>query len=152
MTLQIPHDAWILVGDGEKALFLRNDGDESFPNLVTMDVIQHANPATRDQGSDRPGRFSNGPSVQRSAVENTDWHRIEKDRFASEMTGHLRKAALDNAFSHLIVVAPPHVLGELRHAMDKHVQARVLVEIDKDLTNHPVHEIERVLVEKSGNG
>lgn len=150
MTLQLPHDAWILVGDGEKALFLRNDGDEAFPNLVTMDVIQHANPATHDQGSDRPGRFSNGPSMQRSAVENTDWHRIEKDRFASEMADHLSKAALDNAFSHLIVVAPPHVLGELRHAMDKHVQARVLVEIDKDLTNHPVHEIERILVEKSG--
>jgi protein required for attachment to host cells len=150
MTLQIPHGTWILVGDGEKALFLRNDGDADFPNLVTMNVVHHDNPATHDQGSDRPGRYSNGPSVQRSAVENTDWHRVEKDRFAAELADQLRQPALDGAFSHLIVVAPPHVLGELRHAMDKHVQAKVLAEIDKNLTKHPVHEIERILVEKSG--
>jgi len=30
--LAIPHDAVIFVGDGRKALFLRNDGDEkNFP-------------------------------------------------------------------------------------------------------------------------
>jgi len=150
MTLNIPHNAWILVGDGEKALILRNDGDEKFPNLVTEQVMRHENPPTRDQGSDRPGRRPDGPGVHRSAVENTDWHRMEKERFAHEMAGHLRQAALDNAFAHLVVVAPPHVLGELRQAMDKAVQTKILAEIDKDLTKHPVHEIERILVEKSG--
>ena len=33
--LKIPHNALIFVGDGRKALFLRNDGDEEFPNLKT---------------------------------------------------------------------------------------------------------------------
>ena len=56
MTLNIPHNAWILVGDGERALILRNDGDEKFPNLVTQEAIRHENPATREQGTDRPGR------------------------------------------------------------------------------------------------
>ena len=31
--LKIPHNAFVFVGDGRKALFLRNDGDEKFPNL-----------------------------------------------------------------------------------------------------------------------
>ncbi len=31
----IPHDAIIFVGDGRKALFLRNDGDEKFANFVS---------------------------------------------------------------------------------------------------------------------
>jgi len=31
----IPHDALVFVGDGAKALFLRNDGDEKFANFVT---------------------------------------------------------------------------------------------------------------------
>ena len=31
--LSMPHDAMIFVGDGQKALFLRNKGDEKFPNL-----------------------------------------------------------------------------------------------------------------------
>ncbi len=29
--LALPHDAFVLVGDGRKALFLRNAGDEKFP-------------------------------------------------------------------------------------------------------------------------
>ena len=36
--LRIPHDAFVLVGDGRKALFLRNDGDEKFPNLKVEQV------------------------------------------------------------------------------------------------------------------
>jgi len=33
--LKIPHNAFVFVGDGRKALFLRNEGDEKFPNLKT---------------------------------------------------------------------------------------------------------------------
>jgi protein required for attachment to host cells len=32
-TLEIPHGAFVFVGDGEKALFLRNVGDEEYPHL-----------------------------------------------------------------------------------------------------------------------
>ena len=30
--IDIPHDAFVFVGDGRKALFLRNEGDAKFPN------------------------------------------------------------------------------------------------------------------------
>ncbi len=36
---QILHNAFVFVGDGRKALFLRNDGDEKFPNLETERVF-----------------------------------------------------------------------------------------------------------------
>ena len=55
--MSIPHDAIVFVGDGRKALFLRNAGDEKFPNLKTERVFVDQNPATHDQGSDRPGRL-----------------------------------------------------------------------------------------------
>jgi protein required for attachment to host cells len=42
--LATPHDAMIFVGDGRKALFLRNDGDEKFPNLKTEQVFADENP------------------------------------------------------------------------------------------------------------
>jgi protein required for attachment to host cells len=29
--LRIEHNAWVMVGDGEKALFFRNEGDETIP-------------------------------------------------------------------------------------------------------------------------
>ena len=34
--LEIPHDAFVFVGDGRKALFLRNVGDEVFPNFRAL--------------------------------------------------------------------------------------------------------------------
>jgi protein required for attachment to host cells len=149
MSLRIPHNAWILVGDGEKALFFRNEGDADYPNLVTLEVLQHENPPTHEQGSDRPGRYNDGPQVQRSAVDDTDWHELEKKRFASELATHLYQAAHRNEFDHLIVVAPPRVLGELRQSFHKEVQSRIVAEIDKELTKHPIHEIERILVTKT---
>jgi protein required for attachment to host cells len=53
--LAILHDAIIFVGDGRKALFLRNDGDEKFPNLKTKQVFTEENPSSHEQGTDKPG-------------------------------------------------------------------------------------------------
>tara|TARA_R110002096_G_scaffold97487_5_gene217285 strand:- start:1298 stop:1750 length:453 start_codon:yes stop_codon:yes gene_type:complete len=150
MTLSIPHNAWVFVGDGEKALLFINDGDDVHPNLITMAVEEQENPRTEEQGTDKPGRVNDGMNLHRSAVEQTDWHRIEQDRFAAAMADRLYKAAHRGEFDKLIVVAPPRILGELRHAFHKEVQDRIVVEVNKNLTNHPVHEIERVLVQKSG--
>ena len=35
----IPHNAFIFVGDGQKALVLRNDGDAQYLNLKTEEVF-----------------------------------------------------------------------------------------------------------------
>jgi protein required for attachment to host cells len=40
--ISIPHDAIVFVGDGRKALFLRNAGDEKFPNLKIAQPITRA--------------------------------------------------------------------------------------------------------------
>src|ERR1019366_4467011 len=72
--LKIPHNAYVFVGDGRKALFLRNDGDEKFPNLKTEKVIEEENPSSHEQCTERPGHIGKGS--QRSAVEPTDWHDI----------------------------------------------------------------------------
>ena len=51
----IPHDAWVFIGDGQKALFLRNDGDEKFLNLKAERVFAEDNPPAHEQGTDHPG-------------------------------------------------------------------------------------------------
>jgi hypothetical protein len=48
--LAIPHNAWVFVSDGHKALFLRNAGDEEFPNLTTQRVFADENPRTHEPG------------------------------------------------------------------------------------------------------
>jgi len=143
--IQIAHDAWVLVGDGEKALVFRNEGDEKFPNLQVIQVMETENPLTKDQGSDEPGRRHDGPGPQKSAMEPTDWHTIEKHRFAKEMADALYKAAHKGRFSQLVVVAPPMTLGDLRKEFHKEVKDKVVAEFDKTLTGHPPSEIEKIL-------
>jgi protein required for attachment to host cells len=146
-NVRLKHGLWILVADGEKALFLKNDGDARSPDLNVVREVRDDNPATRDQGTDRPGRFSDGPSAHKSAVADTDWHRIEKERFADEIAERLYKMAHRGDFKEIVLIAPPLVLGEMRRKLHKEVSDRILAEVPKTLTNHPVPEIERMLQE-----
>jgi protein required for attachment to host cells len=41
MHHKLAHGAWVFVGDGQKALFLINEGDEKFPNLRRLAVEEH---------------------------------------------------------------------------------------------------------------
>jgi len=142
--LALPHDAFVFVGDGRKALFLRNAGDEKFPNLATERVFADDNPPTHEQGTDRPGRaFSGAHAIGRSAVEATDWHEIEEHRFAQRVSAALERLVRERDAPALVIVAPPRTLADLRRALHADVKARIVGEIDKDLTNHPVREIER---------
>jgi protein required for attachment to host cells len=144
--LKIPHDAIIFVGDGRKALFLRNEGDEKFPNLKTEKVFEHLNPSTHEQGSERPGRVSGSHSGRRSAIEPVDWHDLEERRFTREVAAAAELIIRSGKAKALVVVAPPRTLAELRLAFHPDVKRHILAEFDKDLTKHPVGEIERHLV------
>src|SRR5512136_2282802 len=122
--LKIPHDAFVLVGDGRKALFLRNEGDEKFPNLKTERLFEDENPPTHEQGSERPGRVSKAlGSGQRSAVEPVDWHQIEEHRFAKKVAAAMEQVVRTRKAPALVVVAPPRTLAELRGAFHRDVQA-----------------------------
>ncbi|MDP3738883.1 MAG: host attachment family protein [Hyphomonadaceae bacterium] len=143
--LMIEHDAWVMVGDGEKALFFRNEGDAMHPNLEVMNVLEHENPPTREQGTDRPGRAFASVGNHRSAMQEVNWHKLEKHRFAKEIADTLYTAAHKGRYSKLILAAPPMTMGDLRKALHKEVSDRVVAEVSKDLTNMPPHEIERVL-------
>jgi protein required for attachment to host cells len=142
---RLKHGLWVVVADGEKALFLKNEGDATYPNLTVVREMREENPPNRDQGSDRPGRYNDGPSVHRSAVEEVDWHRVAKERFADEITERLYKLAHKDEFKELVIVAPPLVLGEMRKKMHKEVSEKVVGEIPKTLTNQPIHDIEKLL-------
>jgi protein required for attachment to host cells len=145
--LAVPHDAFVFVGDGHKALFLRNAGDEKYPNFKAERVFVDENPPTHEQGTDRPGRaFKRAGTNLRSGVEETDWHELEKHRFAQRVAAAMERLVHEQEVKALVVVAPPRTLADLRGAFHPDVKGRIIAEIDKDLTKHPVHEIERHLV------
>ncbi len=144
---KVPHNALVFVGDGRKALFLRNAGDAITPALRIEQVFEDENPATHAQGSDRPGRVSEAALTgRRSAIQPTDWHDIEEHRFARKVAAAIEQMVRSSKVKTLIVVAPPKTLAELRNAFHSDVKACVVAEINKDLTNLPVAEIEKHLV------
>lgn len=141
----LENGTWVLVADGEKALFLVNATDAENPHLEVRREKHQDNPPDREQGTDRPGRFADSGVGQRSAVQETDWHQLAKDRFADELAGMLYKSAHRGDFDRLVIVAPPRTLGELRSKMHAEVAEKVVAEIDKTLTNHPLTEIEKLV-------
>ena len=143
--MQVPHNSFVLVADGQKMLFFRNEGDNDYPNLTVESKEVQDNPADRDQKTDAPGRAASSVGTARSAMEEVDYHQQEEDRFAADAAEMLKDRALQNNFDSLIVVAPPRTLGELRKHYHKEVEKRLIGEIAKDLTGHPVDEIERII-------
>lgn len=147
--MRIPHDAMVMVADGRKMLLFRNEGDDVYPKLEVVSHEEKPIPAAEEMGTDAPGSIQQFGGVPRSDYENTDFHQLEEDRFAAEAAEMLRRRALRNEFSKLIVVAPPKALGELRKHYHKEVEARLLGEIPKDLTNRPTDEIEALIVKSA---
>lgn len=167
--MQVPHNAFVVVADGRKMLFLRNEGDEVHPNLQVERKRVQDNPKDSDQKTDLAGASSStqsGPgsppaaqggsmhargggaqfAPSRGTMGETDYHQMEEDKFAAETAELLKKRALNNDFETLIIVAPPKTLGELRKHYHKEVENRLTGEIDKDLTRHTIPEIEQALI------
>jgi protein required for attachment to host cells len=144
--IHLPHDAIVFIGDGSKVLFLRNAGDEKFPYLKTEQVFVDHNPPTHDQGTDKPGRSFSSVGHGRSAVEQTDWHELEKHHFAVKVGEALEKLVRERNVKAIVIAAPPRTLADLRRIFHNDVKSRIIAEIDKDFTKYPVNEIEKRLL------
>lgn len=142
---RITTGSWVLVADGEKALFLENVGDAQDLHLQVVRKDRQENPPAAEQGTDRPGRKSDGPSGHRSAMDDTDWHELEKHRFAKNLAEVLYQYAHKGRFEKIVVVAAPDILGDLRGELHEEVQSRIVGEVPKTLTGHPIDDIERLV-------
>ena len=143
---RMPSGAIVFIGDGRKALFLRNAGDAKFPHLVAEKVLVSDNPSTHEQGTDRPGRaFKGAGTHRRASMETTDWHELGEHEFARRAAAALEQLVREGTVEAIVVVAPPRTLAELRERFSPAVKQLIIAEIDKDLTKHPVAEIEKHL-------
>lgn len=143
--MQIPHNSVILVADGRKSLFFRNQGNPGSPDLGVLEKETHPNPAHHEQASDLAGQSMKTADGRGGSMGEVDFHQQEEDRFAAATAAMLKDRALRNDYDHLVVVAPPRTLGELRKHYHKEVEKRLVGELPKDLVNMPVGEIEKIL-------
>ncbi|VCU58952.1 Bll7960 protein [Tritonibacter mobilis] len=136
---------FILVTDSEKALLLENITDAQDPHFEVRKKEEQENPSDREQSANRPGRKQDTGVGQRSALDDTDWHELAKERFADDIADLLYERAHRGKLGPVIIVASPQLLGDLRPKLHKEVQDLIQGEIPKTLTNHPITEIERIV-------
>ena len=116
----------------QKFLLLRNTGQAFEPKLERVaepDLLltnfsagaRHPDPAGQRSGSG--DELAHGTAI-------AEW---------------LNDKALKGDLGDIVIAADPRTLGQIRQHYHKETQARIVGEIDKDLTNLPVPEIEKAL-------
>ena len=135
--MKLPHDALVVLADGEKHLLLTNAGDGDLPDLRVVAAATRPTRRNAEQGSDRPGRYP-APGGRREAVEQTDWRRLDKARFAEELARRLNETEAPA----IALMADPRTLGAVRSALTDAARARIVVEIPVNLAHATVAAIE----------
>ena len=132
--MQLPKGAILAVADGEKLSLFRNSGDETHPKLA---ALPDAEVGTDNKGSG--GRHH-------SSSANPDDKRLDEDGFAAGVAALLNKRVLGGHVEHLVIIADPKTLGEMRKHYHAKLSAVLLKEIAKDLTGHSAGDIEKTLL------
>jgi protein required for attachment to host cells len=124
---------WIVVADGGQARILTCEAglaglqqppNSSFsdPQLPTHEMVTDRQPSVR-----RPmGKTSHAVGPK------SDPHKQRKMQFTKDLFGHIEQAAKSGAFEHLIIVAPPSVLGEIRKDLSPGLQRLLHAEYAHD--------------------
>jgi protein required for attachment to host cells len=75
-----------------------------------------------------------------------DFHQQGEDRWIREAAEEVNRRALANDFEALAVVIPPKALGEFRKKLHKEAERRIVLTVNKTMTDRPIPDIEELLV------
>ncbi len=135
--MQIPENTLVVVADGGSARVFTNVGDGR-----TLQLKQHEELQVQDISAQ--GVSGQGPSG--AVPKDMSISQLNEATFAKQLAQQLNDDALNNRYSHLILIADPKTLGHIRPQLHKEVASRLLKEIAKDFTNAPLDDIQRALV------
>jgi protein required for attachment to host cells len=131
--MKVPHQALVVLANGERVLLMRNVGQPFEPKLEKvgeLDLeltnfsagVRHQNPVQRN-GSTDIDELAHGAAI-------AEW---------------LNNKTLNGEAEPLVIAADPKTLGQIRQRCHKELQSRIVGEVAKDLTNQPLESIERAL-------
>ncbi len=141
------HKACLLVCDGHRALFVVNEGHPGHLDLhVQREVSRHAPAHNAQMGTDRPGLSRNVTGTAGTSLPGADWHRLDEEAFMNRSLAEFGAFAKETGADQVGFVAPPHALAALRKHMPHALKEQCVLEVDKDLTKHPVSEMQKILL------
>ncbi|WP_048884786.1 host attachment protein [Aurantiacibacter atlanticus] len=133
--MKCPHMAHVALVDGERFVFLRNEGQIFEPSLkkIAEPKLEATNFSAGVKHQDTAGQMKG----------NTDLNELAHGAAAAEW---LNAKALAGEIDELVVIADPKTLGEMRRHYHKELEKRIIGELDKSLTSEPLAKIEKLLV------
>ena len=141
-----PDRTWIVIADGAHVSVVQCvPGDAQLIDVDDMHLAAEL-PPSRELVSDRPGRSFESQGRTRHAKEGrSDPHRELKRSFAKSIATRLKAKLDEKRYEHLILIAPPVTLGDLRSALHRQVRDRVRAELPQDLVKLPPRKLRRHL-------
>lgn len=128
---RIPEGTLVVVADGEGARVFRNVGKGTAVSLKQEDLLEVQN--VNDEGP-------SGVAPPEQTGQQTD-----EATFAKQLAQQLNHGALTNQYEHVVLIADPQTLGQVRPQLHKEVLQRLHGELAKTFTNAPLEDIERAL-------
>jgi protein required for attachment to host cells/uncharacterized membrane protein YsdA (DUF1294 family) len=126
----IPAGTWVVVADGTGARLLENIGKQG----VSLRQKTMLSPVDLDH---------EGPSGV--APPEQTGQQTNEATFAKQLAHRLNAGALQHEYEHLVLVADPQTLGQIRPQLHQETRARLVGELAKTLTGAPLGDIERAL-------
>lgn len=127
---RIPANSLVMVADGTGARLFRNAGKDARLSLHQDSVLE-----PQDINDDGPSGVMPPDSDMR----------IDEATFAKQLAHRLNEGALRQEYDHVVLVADPRTLGQMRPLLHKEVSQRMVAEVSKTLTRSPLADIERAL-------
>jgi protein required for attachment to host cells len=131
--MELPKNTLVAVADGEKLVLFRNGGNGAAPELTALpDIV--VDDHNMGSGSRHPSSSANPSDSQQN-----------EDSFAAGVADYLNSQVMSGKVEHVVVIAAPRTLGELRKHYHTTLSAALIGEIAKDLTGHSTADIEKAL-------
>lgn len=137
---------WVLVADAGSARVLEQSSPKE--GLTLVEGLEHQLPKSSDMVRDSlPRTFDSVGPGRHAIAPKHDPHRAEKKNFAKELAHTLDVGLSKKAFDHLIIIAPPQMIGDLRPELSDAVRSHLKQELLLDLASAPISEIAKRLAE-----
>jgi protein required for attachment to host cells len=121
INMLLPHGTVLAVIDGRHFELHRNSGNE-------------ADPVLSDMASPKLDEHNKGAGTRHhSSSANPTGHLADEDAHVAAVAEWLNGQVQGGKIAHLVVIAPPKALGELRRHYGSHLEGALLKEIAKDL-------------------
>ncbi|BCM20915.1 host attachment protein [Mesorhizobium sp. J8] len=127
------NDTLVAITDGENLRLFQSKGHQPHIDLVEIEdpilEIAHAGSGGR----------------HRSSTANPDESRLREDDFAGSVAAYLNEKAHQKDCAHILVIADPRTLGELRRHYQPPLNAKLVGEIAKDFIKHSMMSIKSAI-------